>query len=248
LSNSQRERHILYFSQINFIDANLCALLDAVFYKLKSDCGHRVLVDFHDIEKRFDVLLRNGFIQSKEFGIWIDDRNSTVRFTRFETDEDEKFLHYLDEKLFGHRAFKDKPGIKNELLDHFLEVFANIQLHAKTQKPVFACGQYFPKNGKLKFTLVDIGVGFLEPISFHTKGKIDRADKAIQWALEGNSTKPDAPGGLGLSKLKSYFSQEDHSMLLITDGKCWGNRIGLLDLGEDGHFPGTVINLEFCFN
>ncbi len=67
-------------------------------------------------------------------------------------------------------------------MNHFLEVFSNIHLHAHTKDPVFACGQYYPSKNLLKFTLVDLGVGFLEPISNFTKNQINEAEKAILWA------------------------------------------------------------------
>ncbi|MBI0399105.1 hypothetical protein [Cyclobacterium marinum] len=239
----------LDFTRTSFVDANLCALVEAILYKLAEDCNHRFYSDMNDLKNRFDVFTRNGFLKSNNLKSEpYDARHTTVKLTNFEANDADKFCNYLEYDLFAHRAFKNKPEIKDNLMGHFLEIFANIQLHAKTELPVFACGQYYPSIEILKFTLVDLGIGFFEPISKYTKGEIDTPEKAIQWAVNGNSTKIDAPGGLGLSVLKSFFSSDNHSMQLNSDGKCWENKSGLLDLGKYGEFPGTTIHLEFCCN
>lgn len=234
------------FSQIQFLDANMTAFFDAVIYQLKLDCGHEFYLDFQDIKKRFDIFIRNGFLSDSEGQFSpIGHKGSEVRLTRFLSDQDECFYAYLDKQLFDHQAFKNNSSIKDDLINHFFEVFVNIQLHAQTDHPVFACGQYFPYHKSLKFTLVDLGVGFLEPISKFTRQKITEADKAIIWALDGNTTKIDQPGGLGLSRIKMYCDKNKHSFQIITDGYCWGNNLGLLNLKKLSHFPGTTITLEF---
>lgn len=238
---------ILDFSNTQFIDANLCALVEAILFTLNEDCNHRFFSDIAYLKNRFEVFSRNGFLKSTNINSRLhDERQTTVRLTSFEASDSDKFCNYLEEDLFSHRAFRKKPKIKGELMDHFLEVFANIQLHAKTESPVFACGQYYPNLETLKFTLVDLGSGFFEPISKHTKGYNDTPEKAIEWALNGNTTKIDAPGGLGLSALKCFFSSNNHAMQLNSDGKCWGNKCGFVNLGINGNFLGTTINLEFC--
>lgn len=236
----------LDFSQIKFLDANMTAFLDAVIYRLNCDCGHEFYVDAQDIDTRFEIFRRNGFLsngsgQYTSFG----SMDSSIKLTRFSPVDDEAYYVYLDSQLFDHTAFRNIPKIKEDLINQFLEVFSNIHLHARTKDPVFACGQYYPSKGLLKFTLVDLGVGFLEPISNFTKNKVNEPEKAILWALDGNTTKTDHPGGLGLSSIKTYCEKNGHSFQIITDGYCWGNKLGSLPLRKLSHFPGTTITLEF---
>lgn len=236
----------LDFSQIQFLDANMTAFLDAVIYRLKSDCNHEFYVDGKDIEARFEIFKRNGFLrngteQYSSFG----NNESSIKLTRFSSEDDEGYYGYLDGQLFDHKAFRNLPKIKEDLINQFLEVFSNIHHHAQTKDPVFACGQYYPQKKLLKFTLVDLGVGFLDPISKFTKNQVIEPDQAILWALDGNTTKTDQPGGLGLSSIKSYCEKNGHSFQIITDGYCWGNKLGSLSLKELSHFPGTTITLEF---
>ncbi|WP_194972532.1 hypothetical protein [Aquiflexum lacus] len=237
----------LDFSELNWIDANLCAILDSIIFVLNRDWGHRFYIDKKDINGKFEIFQRNGFLKPSENGeVLIDNRETTVKLTRFLTDSDGEFYGYIGDSLFGHKAFEDMPEVKANLLEHFLEIFANIQTHAKTEDPIFACGQYYPKLFQLKFTLVDLGVGFLDPISKFTRGKINSPQGAIEWALiKTNSTKIDAPGGLGLSYSKDYCDYHKHGFQIITNGLCWTNDDCLVNYWSVPNFPGTVINLIF---
>lgn len=238
---------LLDLSHVSFIDANLCATLDAIFYLLNKDAGHRFYIDPREIEEKFEIFIRNGFVRpnSKEIKE-IDSNDSAIRLTRFTCDSDVNFVNFLENSLFSNKAFKNMPRIKSEILDHFCEIFSNIGLHARTKDPVFACGQFYPTKRILKFTLVDLGIGFFNPIRDFKGNEIKIPSDAIDWALkEGNTTKTDATGGSGLSRLKRYCQEKGHTFQIITDGVCWTNGTGALNYWEMEKFPGTTINLEF---
>ncbi|WP_339757514.1 hypothetical protein [Algoriphagus aquimarinus] len=238
---------LLDLSHIEFIDANLCASLDAIFYLLNKEAGHTFYIDQNEIKGRFDIFIRNGFIKSSTDEVGeINTNSSAVRLTRFTPDSDEKFYEFLVNTLFSNRAFHKMPQIKGDIIDHFCEIFSNIGLHARTTDPVFACGQFYPKKKILKFTLVDLGIGFYEPIGGFLGNEIESPLDAVNWALEeGNTTKIDATGGSGLSRLKSYCEDRGHVFQIITDGVCWTNGTGIFKHWEVEKFPGTTINLEF---
>ncbi len=243
----KEKKILLDLSEVDWIDANLCAVIDAIIYVLGKENGHQFFVDSNHIKNRFEIFERNGFLKrSDNEKLIIDNSNTTVLMTRFSCESDGAFYQYIGESLFENRAFEKMSEIKAELIGHFLEVFSNIQTHAKSTGPVFACGQYYPKKKILKFTLVDLGIGFYDPISEFTKGKIQTVEDAILWALEENhSTKVDAPGGLGLSSLKKYCLNNGHIFQIVTNGICWTNGTGQLNYWPMGKFPGTTINLEF---
>jgi hypothetical protein len=84
---------------------------------------------------------------------------------------------------------------KKKLKDCYFEIFDNVGIHANTSYPVMVCGQFFPFLKELKFTLVDLGEGFLKRIKAHTAATalpITMAPQAIAWAVRGGSTKQDA--------------------------------------------------------
>ena len=109
------------------------------------------------------------------------------------------------EKDFLHQRGlkKMKFAEREQIISSYLEIFDNVGLHANTREPVFVCGQYFPYQGELKFSLVDLGEGFLKKIAEYTKDtkKISNAADAVSWAINGNSTKKDAKGGTGLKNI-----------------------------------------------
>jgi hypothetical protein len=244
---SEAKEILLDFGDVNWMDANLCAILDSVIFVLNRDYGHKFYIDKKHITGKFEIFQINGFLsESSTNEVLIDNRDTTIRMTRFSTESDGEFYGYIGENLFNHQAFDKMPGIKASLLEHFLEIYANIQTHANTTGPVFACGQFYPHLHQLKFTLVDIGIGFLDPISEFTKGKVSTADEAIIWALkERNTTKIDAPGGLGLTYLKNYCEKNGHGFQIVTSGKCWTNEKSALNFWPLPKFPGTAINLTF---
>jgi hypothetical protein len=238
---------LLNVDELEWMDANLCAVLDSIIFVLNRDFGHQFFIDKKHVEGKFEIFERNGFIKSSaDNRVLIDNRDTSIRLTRFNSESDSDFFAYIGEDLFGHQAFGEIPEIKSKLLEHFLEVFANIQTHAKSDGPIFACGQYYPAIQVLKFTLVDIGIGFFGPISEFTKGNVTSGKEAIIWALgEKNSTKLDAPGGMGLTFLKNYCEENNHGFQIVTDGICWTNEKSLLNFWEVEKFPGTTINLTF---
>ena len=141
---------------------------------------------------------------------------------------------------------KIDPDSKNKMIDKFLEMYSNVQIHARSNdRPVFGCGHYLENDHKLHFTLVDLGVGYLVPIEEHTRGLICTSEAAIQWALQGNSTKKDAPGGTGLVDLASYCMDTGSNLHIITGNSYWGNDVNSGNALIINPFKGTTLHMMF---
>lgn len=191
----------LDFANVEWFDSNLSALLLAMAYHLRERYGHTFSTDSKVIKERFDVLYRNGFMNGG--APTYDERDSTIPVRAFNIDDKDGFCEYIENALLAHRGMNEglTPSVKEKIIDDLLEVFCNTHHHANTSAPFFVAGQYYPKSGILKFTMVDLGDGFLPRISKATNGKIDSEVDAILWALEGNSSKKaldNCPGGLGI--------------------------------------------------
>lgn len=89
------------------------------------------------------------------------DNKSAIKLTGFHVSEDEKFIAYIENEILSHPTMLLENVIKGRLIDAFLELFCNVQKHARTEFPIFACGQYYPNLNRLSFTLVDSGIGYL---------------------------------------------------------------------------------------
>lgn len=234
---------------LRWIDANWCALLSAVLYKLQTENSLKFVTDIDLIRRNFNVLLRNQFIQSDSHE---DDRQTTIPSQFFLPKDKTNFLNYIEQKLLEHRGMPElTPTLKDQIKSDIIEIFCNIEYHAKTSDPFFICGQFYPLHRTLKLTMVDLGVGFLPAIREVTKGSVMNNAAAIQWALNGNTSKPNVPGGLGIQGIYKYCKNTNGNFQIVTGSAFWdlasennGSGVQILDK----EFFGTTINLFFNCN
>lgn len=239
------------FYELNWMDANLSALFGAILHKLSEENKLRFSADLTYVEEKLNVLFRNGFLNSEN--IIADEQKSTISFRSFDSKDKVGFVSYIENDLLLHRGMpKLDNTVKDNIIDSLIEVFCNIQYHAKTSHPFFVCGQFYPKQKKLVFTIVDLGVGFLPAISEKTEGEIDNSEEAIQWAIQkGNTTKQDKPGGIGLSDLYSYFKENEGNLQIITGDTFWAIELEKTEIPHykfKNPFVGSVLNLFFQCN
>lgn len=240
-SRYKNEEVLIDFQYLTWIDANMSALFMAIATKLHRENSISFRVDQDLLKTRFNILIRNLTFQDIE--VIPNSTGSAIQLTGFTKTDDEKFLQYINESLLGHPNLQLTRGEKNSLRDAFLELFSNVQKHAKTNNPIFACGQYYPTFKRLSFTLVDTGIGYLPPIQRFTKGDISTPEGAILWALDGNTTKKNTPGGLGLKSVKQFCETSGSKFSIITSGAYWHNALSkALKVQE---FCGTVVNVIF---
>ena len=240
----------LNISPTNHVDANLSALIIALAHKLQIDRKVRVFVELGDGK---GVFFRNGLIShlmgNGNNNQYPDDRQSTIPITSFSPTDDENYCDYLHSQFFSHRGLDNVPRkVKDALRTHYIEVFTNVGIHANTNLPVFTCGQYFPEKNQLKFTLIDLGDGFLPKIQKSTNNQVSNDRSAIIWATEGiNSTKDKmvfGPGGTGLKELKNYCNNNNGS-LHICSGSGYVNMLNnrTFEYNLPIRFPGSIINI-----
>lgn len=240
----------LNISPVNHVDANLSALIMGLAHKLQIERKVRVFLELGDGK---GVFFRNGLIShlrgNGNNNQYPDNRQSTIPLTAFNPDEDENYCNYLHNEFFGHRGLANVPRVVKDILrTHYIEVFTNVGLHANTTLPVYTCGQYFPEQNLLKFTLIDLGDGFLKKIQAATNGKVIDDKSAIIWATERiNSTKDVntfGPGGTGLKELKNYCSTNNGS-LHICSGSGYVNMLNnrTIEFNLSIPFPGSIISI-----
>lgn len=235
----------LDFKNVKSMNGNMCALLTAMLYRLKNEKDLTFFVDEENmkyIKSHLKPLVKNGFLHSDDTS---DSDLTNVSLEAFEPNDEKGFVDYIEHELFENIRMKIDPDLKDKMVDKFLEMYSNVQLHARTEFPVFGCGQYLKHEKKLHFTLVDLGVGYLLPIEEHTKGEISTSESAILWALEGNTTKPDAPGGTGLIDLLKYCEDTSSHLNIITGDTYWGNNLPLGKTLKIRPFRGTILHMIF---
>jgi hypothetical protein len=141
--------------------------------------------------------------------------------------------------------------LKEKINEDLLEVFCNTQFHANTEEPFFVGGQFYPKQGLLKFTMVDLGDGFLPRIKKAT-GNIDNDLDAILWALQGNSSKivlEDCPGGLGIKNILKYCQKSNGILQIISGNGFWSSDLEntIFEQGRELPFSFIGSTINICF-
>ncbi|MFC4691511.1 hypothetical protein ACFO5T_13815 [Dokdonia genika] len=249
-SDYYNETIYIDFYHLNWFDANLSALFGSILAKLTKENNLKFSTDLKYLEEHFDVLYRNGFLRSDS--VVSDEQQSTVSFKSFSIDDKDGFINYVENDLLTHRGMPNlTEDEKDNIIDSLIEVFCNIQIHSKTDEPFYVCGQYYPKQGVLTFSMVDLGVGFLPAIKNKTKGVVNNDYDAIKWALEKkNTTKVGRPGGLGLFDLNTYFGKTNGDLQIITGDTFWSLELENAVM-KKFHFPnpyvGSILNLFFKY-
>jgi len=244
------------FYNMDWLDANLTALLNAITYRLKKDNNIQLSADFEFLSKNFNVLFRNGWLKDEHFNI-TDVQETTIPCTHFLPSQESDFLEYIDKTLLCHRGMPALEKSKRlRIQSDLIEIFTNIFRHARTDDPFFVCGQYYPTKGFFILTMVDLGVGFLPPIQQYTGGVINSDIDSIRWALSGKSSLINDPtteiGGFGLEGIHKYCLDNKGVFQIYTGTDFWGTDLentiwqGFRTLKHS--FQGSMLNLFFNLN
>ncbi len=240
------------FSEVNFFDGNLSALLWAIVHKANKENGNTFQTEASVIKERFSILYRNGFLPDPD--IVYDERDSTIPIKAFDCKNKVGFSEYIENTLLKHRGISDHLNslLSEKIADDLLEVFGNTTYHANTTDPFFVGGQYYPKMGVFKFTMVDIGDGFLPRVQRATNGEITDNLEAIKWAVKGNSTKmilDGFPGGLGIQNMHKYCKNNNGVLQIISNDGFWASDLENTFFSDGRRlknaFQGTTINIIF---
>ena len=241
---------------LTWIDANLASFLNALIYRLNTENNLQFSTDFNYVESKFDVLFRNGWLQRKEYKL-VDKRATTIPCAQFLPSQELKFTEYIEKSLLCHRGIMPHldHGTRRQIQSNLIEIFQNFGKHARTDYPLFACGQYYPNKKYFIFSMVDLGIGFLKPIQNFTNGEINSHIGAIRWGLSGKSSSITDPsseiGGFGLQGIHQYCQGNKGIFQIYTGTDFWGTDLeNTADRGhiEIGYFQGSLLNLFFNVN
>ncbi len=241
---------VISLDNIKGIDGNLCALFGIILYSLQRENNLVFTINAIDVAEKCDVLFANEFLK---LNTERPKDNDCVRFRAFYPNEKESFLNYLADELLVHKGMPELTELGREkIIDDLTELYGNIHKHAETKLPFFVCGQYFPKDEILKFTIADLGEGFFPKIKKVQPEQISTHTDAIQWAMNGNSTKPDAPGGKGLINIRNYLETNNGHIQVFSGYGGWQSLAGVKAQIETVEMPyfcvGATINLIFSKN
>ena len=227
-----------------WLDANMCAPLGAILHQHAAR-GKTITLSGQTPE----IFCKNGFLSDFGIASTKDVHGTTIGYRRFSLRDKEPFQDYIVRHFKpGSRGLPSMTdALSRKFRESLFEVYGNAIDHSETQLGIFACGQYYPHNHRLDFSIADLGIGIRGRI-LKDLGAEMTPSQAIRWAMEGNTTRKGRPGGLGL-KLIQEFIQLNGGRIIVVSGsgywelsekQSWKPRAEVLSCA----FPGTVVTIE----
>lgn len=228
-----------------WFDADMCAAFGAILYSLGERLNTVTLINIHKPVE--EILKKNGFLSHYGRAKIPDRWRTTITYQRFDVKDDHQFSDYIENE-FIHRSEIPQmlPGLLKKFRESIFEIFSNAVLHSETDLGIFSCGQFFPKQDRLDFTVADLGVGICRNVRDFTRKEFS-PEKAIIWATAGHNTTKRGmlPGGLGLKLLSKFIDLNDGSIRIVSDAGFWQRKGGqYITKLLRNPFPGTVVSVE----
>lgn len=227
-----------------FFAANMSAALGAILDEFTNNIND---IFFDYISPQIETILsKNDFLTYFGKQKVFDRNQTTIKFQKLKTTDGKYFKKYVIEELVGRRELPNMSvGVKEKIVEAIYEIFVNAQIHSETRF-IYTCGQFFPKNNKIEFTIVDRGIGFKNKINGRFGSNLNSI-KAIKWAVQdAKTTKEGISGGIGLAVLKEFVAINKGKMQIVSDdGFYQFDENGESTRLFDGQFKGTIVNLQF---
>lgn len=244
---------VIDFSELTWINAELCPFLGNNIRSLQKR-NFKVL--FRNQRGNVEqVLNQNNFNNSLLRGNHHteDKFDTSIPFIELQADSIENINFYIENELFRKidSEFNLSNDIRQQISDAIFEVADNTKTHSQSDQLIM-CGQFYPKKGRLSFTICDDGIGIpenvnsIEQIYSNTEKRVD--SRLINWATKsGNSTKiSNIPRGLGLAGIMDSMKRLGE-LTIISNNGFWkltsSNSILLKSMEHE--FQGTLIKLDF---
>lgn len=233
------------FSNANFIEANLCALIGAIFEVLEDNCNTIFLENIN--HKIANILRKNSFLIKYGYPTLNNRFDTSLKYERLNPQEETKFYGYIKDELFSKTDFPSlSEGLRRKISENIFELYENARTHGKCNY-IHICGQIFPKAPKkpLHFTIVDKGITIKENVCNFLAESLSGSE-AIQWAMvRGNSTKQEV-GGLGLDIIFEFIKLNKGKIHIVSaDGYYEFSNGQEITKTLTHPFQGTLVNLIF---
>jgi hypothetical protein len=241
-NNEKFESIHLNFNQ--WFAANLSSALGGLLDKLSNNYNE---VKIDNLPEKIKIIIqKNNFLSYYGFPKITDSFGTTIKYLKLKPTDGRYFNNYVFTELLNRPELPNLSyGLRKKIAESIYEIFVNAQIHSESEF-IYTCGQFFPKNHTIEFTITDTGIGFKDKINKRFNSSLSSL-QAIMWAIEdGNSTKENISGGIGLAILKEFVKMNKGKFQIISDNGFYQldskNEITKL---FNGYFPGTIVNMKF---
>ena len=222
-------------------DANMASPLGAVLALIADNLNRIEIVGVQGpIESS---LRRNQFLTNYAY-LPLETGATVLPYRRFQVKDERLFGEYLRRYLPGKGFPRMTEGAGKVFQQSIFEIFQNAVAHSESRLGVFVCGQFFPNELRLNFTISDAGIGLSNRVRSFLGNQALTSEAAIQWALEGgNTTRTGSrPGGVGLKFLHDFVRRNRGNIQIVSGDGLYGATTGYDKLNSG--LPGTTVNFE----
>jgi len=242
--HKDKEFDTIHLELKQWFAANMCAALGGILDSF-SDNLNDIKIDHisPDVEK---ILLKNDFLSFFGHSRMYDKYHTTIRFLKLKLSDGKFFNNYVVHELIGRSELpKMSAMVKEKITEAIYEIFVNAQIHSES-KHIYTCGQFFPRENRIEFTIADTGIGFKRRVNERFKSHLNSI-QAIRWAtIDTHTTKIGVTGGIGLALLKEFIEKNNGKLQIISDdGFYQFDNKGEQTQIFNNFFPGTIVNLQF---
>ncbi len=235
----------LDFQNTTWFDANMLAMLGAIMESAWTNDFD--IVNLRPKQEKIFKKTRYSYFGGESLP---DQYQTTVEYRKSKVSEIGSFEKYLEKKLLVHPRLPNMSALlRKKIKESILEIFNNAKMHGNCEF-VFSCGQYYPRKGRLDFTIVDIGNTIRKKVRDYS-GREVSGKRAIEWAVSECTTtrKGDIPGGLGFTLIRDFLCKNEGKIQIASADGYWYEK-ERTSYSEDlsDFFGGTVVNLEFNVN
>ena len=239
------DRVQINMAKVEFFDANMAAPLGAILARVADKLNK---VEIVSVPPRVEQVLRkNRFLTNYWYESLDDTNQTTMPFRRLRLSDEGEFEEYIYRQLSGRGIPRMSEGASRVFKKKVFEVYQNAVFHSESELGVFVCGQFFPQQHRLDFSIADIGIGIRETVRRYFENPRINSLPALKWALEPYHTtkRGPHPGGLGLEFLQQFAR--------LNKGKIQiASRFAFYELNSDEEifermttdFPGTAVTIE----
>ena len=185
----------------------------------------------HNINSRYEnqtncklhkLLIRNNFAKLCFQLEHKPRKNETVvPFKVFKSNDTYGFGNYIDAEIVRYFPVMEE-NVKRDLSGYIQELFGNAQIHGNCIK-VYTCGQYYPANHKMDFTIVNLGTTIKTNVVEYLRDINSKIpENCIEWAVQPeHSTKRINSGGIGLSLMKEFIHYNNGKYQIVSGNEFW---------------------------
>lgn len=235
----------LDMTQVSAFGGNMAAPLGVVLAHVMDEFNSVEIVAIPSRVKR--ILQENRLLTHFRYGPMADVNGTSMPYRRLRLSDTGSFEDYIQLQLTDKRIPDMSKKASKRFKQKVFEVYQNAVSHSKSDVGVFVCGQVFPRENRLDFTIADGGMGIRDSVRRYFNTDRISSIAALKWALKPNHTtkRGSHPGGLGLQFLRQFSALNQGKIRIVLRFASYEFECEKEAFHRMQHdFPGTAVTIQ----